>query len=290
MRICKTLTGWAAALIVCASPVVKAGVLVNFNTPTDFTNFNQNHDGTPTANFVYNPVGGVQDQPGPLAGGGLSATGAGIDTSVVYTPQLWTLPDGLPHTVSTFVTVTAGEAAGDKQLQMGFINGTNTSFNGENPPNATFPNLQPTGFISARFLGNNNVEIQTKNIGAGTASVGNQASTGLNVGDWVKLTLTLTETDTTAGTFSWAYKLEDYGPDGLTPPATPANSNSGTVTVAGLANMNLFAGFRTATPTPFTGTLNFDNFETVGNGVAAPEPAGLALLGLAVPLLRRRRS
>jgi MYXO-CTERM domain-containing protein len=271
----------------------QSGVLVNFNGgATDFTNnFSQNHDGTVTTDLKFGAASGVKDQPGPAAGGGVFITGGvAIDTSAIYTPTLWTLPDGLPHTVSTFVTVTSGLASGDKQLQMGFINGTSSSFNGENPPNASFPNLQPTGFITARFLGNNNVELQTKNIGAGTASAGNLASTGLNVGDWVKLTLTVTETDTTAGTFNWAYTLEDFGPDGLTPPATPANSNSGTVTVAGLANQNLYAGFRTATPATFTGTINFDNFQTVGNGVAAPEPAGLALLGLAIPLLRRRRS
>jgi MYXO-CTERM domain-containing protein len=218
----------------------------------------------------------------------LSATGGvAIDTSAIYTPQLWTLPDGLPHSVSTFVTVTAGLASGDKQLQLGFINATNSSFNGENPPNAN-----PTAFISARFLGNNTVEFQAKDIGGSTAGTTgtNVAATGLNTGDWAKVTFTATETNTATGTFNWSFTLEDYGPDGLTPPATPNATNSGTFSVAGLANQNVYAGFRTATPATFTGTINFDNFQTVGNGVAAPEPAGLALLGLAIPLLRRRRS
>ena len=56
---------------------------------------------------------------------------------VIYTPTLWTLPDGLPHSISTFVTATAGLGSGDKQLQAGFINATNSSFNGENPPALT---------------------------------------------------------------------------------------------------------------------------------------------------------
>ena len=289
MRICKTLTGWVAALIVCASPLAQAGVLVNFNGgATDFTNnFVQNHDGAITTNIGFNPTSGVKDQPGPAAGGGLSATGASIDTSVVYTPTVWTLPDGQPHSASAFVTATAGLGSGDKQLQAGFINATNASFNGENPPAAN-----PTGFISVRFLGNNSAELQIKNIGGSTQAFGNSGGpiAGINVGDWVKATVTATETDTTAGAFNYTITIEDYGPDGLTAPASPNYTNSGTVTLSGLANQNLYAGFRTATPAGFTGTINFDNFQTVGNGVAAPEPAGLALLGLAIPFLRRRCS
>jgi len=277
----------AAGLMLAAAPLARAAVSVNFNGgPTDFTNnFSQNHDGAVTTNIVFGATSGVQDQPGPSSGGGLTATGASIDTTILYTPAKAQLTDGLTHSVSAFVTAVSGLATGDKHLQTGFIIGPNSSFNGENPPTA-----QPTAFISTRLLGDNHVEFQSKDIGAGTSTNTNIAPTGtINVGDWLKLTFTATETNVGTGAFSWSYLLEDFGPSGTAAPVSMA-TNSGTVTVPGLANTDAYTGFRTATPTTFAGTINFDNFVVTGNTVATPEPGAMCLLAAgALGLLNRRR-
>src|SRR5689334_12078745 len=167
----------AAGLTLAAAPTARAAASVDFNGGlTDFTsNFSQNHDADPRTNMGFGATAGVQDQAGPSSGGGLTATGASIDTTVLYTPAKAQLTDGLTHSVSTFVTAVSGLASGDKHLQTGFIIGPNSSFNGENPGDANNPNTQPTAFISARLLGDNHVEFQSKNIGAGTSTNSNLA-------------------------------------------------------------------------------------------------------------------
>jgi hypothetical protein len=285
----------AGVMVVAAAPSARAAVSTNFNNgPTDYTNnFTQNHDADPRTNIGFGATSGVQDQAGPANGGGLTATGPSIDTSVLFKNAKAQLTDGLAHSVSTFVTATPGMGSGDKQLQLGFIIGPNSSFNGENPGDVNNPNTQPTAFISARLLGDSHVEFQSKNIGSGTSTNSNLAPTGtINPGDWLKVTFTVTETNVATGAFNWAYTLEDYGPTGLVAPASPNATNSGTATISGLANTDAFTGFRTATPgAPFAGTLNFDNFDVAGNTVPVPEPAtlGLMTLGLTALVARRRR-
>jgi hypothetical protein len=283
----------AAAAVLGVGPSAHAGVSVNFNGgATDYTNnFSQNHDGTPQTNFVFGAAAGVKDQPGPSAGGGLTVTGPGVDDTSVYNQMKWTLSDGQVHTVSTMVTAVSGLGSGDKAIQLGFLSGPNSSFNGEDPPNNTFPNLQPTAFLSARLLGNNHIEFQTKASPGGAAAAGNATPTGtINVGDFLRVTLSAQETNTATGAFALGYTLEDLGPDGTAAPVTNATGTLN-ITIASLANIDLYSGFRTGTPTPFTGTLNFDNFAVTGNGTPTPEPGVIGLLGLGgiAAMVRRRR-
>jgi len=277
--------GASALIAVPAS----AGVIVDFSGgATDLTNnFYQNQDNTVKTDFKFGATSGVQ------GGAGLSATGAALDGTLVYTPTKWTLTDGQTHTVSAFVTAVSGLAVGDKHLQIGFLNGANTSFNGENPPNGSFPNIQPQGFISARLLGDNELEFQTKAIGGGTVSSSPRVvPTGtITAGDFLKLTFSATETNVATGVFDLAFTLEDYGPTGAGVPVTNATGTLSGTSVPTLANTDLFAGFRTATPAGFAGTIGFDNFVTTGNGTPAPEPATLGLLAIGgiATLARRRR-
>jgi hypothetical protein len=290
------LSGVAAvvAALSAASPTALADVSTNFNGgATDYSNnFTQNHDGDPRSNIVFGATSGVQDQGGSAAGGGLTATGASIDTTVIYKNAKATLTDGTTHTVSTFVTAVAGLATGDKHLQLGFIIGPNSSFNGENPPDTNNPNLQPTAFISARLLGDNHVEFQSKNLALSTATTGNVAPTGtINAGDWLKLTFTATETNVATGVFNVGFTLEDYGPTGTGTPVTNATNTVTLPAISGLANTDAYMGFRTATPAGFAGTINFDNFVVNGTTSAVPEPAvcGLLATGAMAGLARRRR-
>jgi len=288
---------FGAAAVIAAlsatSPRALGDASANFNGgATDYSNnFTQEHDADPRTNITFGAASGVQDQPGPSAGGGLTASGASIDTTVIYKNAKAALTDGTSHTVSTFVTAVSGLAAGDKHLQLGFIIGPNSSFNGENPGDTNNPNTQPTAFITARLLGDNHVEFQSKNLGTGTSQLGNLGPSGtINAGDWLKLTFTATETSVSTGAFNLSYTLEDYGPTGTATPVLNA-TNTGTVTVSGLANTDTYTGFRTATPTTFAGTINFDNFAVTGTTAAVPEPAvcGLLAIGLAGVTARRRR-
>src|SRR2546423_1848482 len=80
---------WGAAVIAtlsAASPHAMADASTTFNggATDDSNNFTQNHDADPRTNIGFGASSGVQDQPGPSAGGGLTASGASIDTTVIY--------------------------------------------------------------------------------------------------------------------------------------------------------------------------------------------------------------
>lgn len=278
------VAGVALLLLACGSA---RATLVDFNGgATDYTdNFAENHNGAATSAFTWDAMAGVQDQPGPANGGGLIASGPSLESTAVYQPSTFDLTNGQQWTISEYVVDTAGLGSGDKQLQLGFINGNNNSFNGE---------LATTGFLTARLLGNNHVELQYKDTAAGntgTHSVGNKAlASSVQAGDWLKLTLSVLETDTSAGKFNYSFSMDDYGPTGVGSAVNVLAPQSGMVTVSGLAGMPLDAGFRVATPATFQGNINYDNFSVSSSPIPEPASAGIVASALAVLLTFRRRA
>jgi hypothetical protein len=258
-----------------------AEVNVNFDTPSDLANFSQNKNGAALTNMAANPTGGV------AGSGGVSTAGtpASVDVTAVYQPSPISVGDGAVHTISTFFTANNGLTNNEKPIQIGFVNGNNKSFNGEN---------FDTGFITARVLGNYTAEVQTKNAvvsgsNQGTKSFSNVASSGITTGDWLKLLLSVQETDATAGNFSYSFSLLDYGPTGTSAVPTVAIApQTGTVTgLTGISGQDLYAGFRSNLPANYTQTVNYDNFSV---DAVVPEPATLGLLGIVgLGLLARRR-
>src|SRR5262249_22473120 len=241
-------------------------VYLDFNTAaTDFTsNFAvHNNNGATTNPLAWGAALGVQDQPGPAAGGGVQSSGSvAIDTTAIYTPSKVNLADGQVHTLSEYVTAVSGLGTGDKSLQLGYLAPTSTGFN------AGF------SFISARILGNNTVEFQYDNGTSPATSINNSTPTGtINPGDWLDLIFTTQET--AAGAFQGTFALVDYGPSGIGPGTTvlaPVSYSVTGLTTLGLASA-VKPGFRTATSSAFTGHVGFDNF-----AVDPPPPAKLAYL------------
>src|SRR5262249_10133979 len=132
---------------------VAAGTSVydDFNAAaTDFTSLFTvtNNGGANGTSLAWGAGLGVQDQPGPAAGGVQSSGAVAIDSTATYTPSKVNLADGQVHTLSEYVTAVAGLGTGDKPLQLGFLAPTSVGFNAGN------------SFISARILGNNTVEFQ----------------------------------------------------------------------------------------------------------------------------------
>jgi hypothetical protein len=224
----------------------------NFNNgAADFTsNFKvYNNGGANSTSLAWGAALGIQDQPGPAAGGGVqSSGGVAIDSTAVYTPAKVNLSDGQVHTLFEYVTAVSGLGTGDKSLQLGYLSPTSTGFN------AGF------SFISARILGNDTVEFQSAN-GGGASSTHNTRPTGTIVtGDWLDLVFTAQET--ASGSFKGTFSLIDYGPTGVASGTTVLAPVSWTIT--GLTNLGtasaVMPGFRTATNSSFTGHVRFDNF------------------------------
>jgi hypothetical protein len=237
-------------------------IFVDFNAgATGFTsNFTvYNNGGANATSLAWGSALGIQDQPGPTAGGGVqSSGGVAIDSTAVYTPSTVNLSDGQVHTISEYVTAVSGLGTGDKPLQIGFLSPTSTGFNGG------------FSFVSARILGNNTVEFQSANGGAASSSHNTKPTGAITTGDWLKLVLTVQET--ASGSFQGTFSLIDYGSTGVGAGTTVLAPVSYTVT--GLTGLGTAAavspGFRTATPASFTGHVRFDNFADPAAAPKAP--------------------
>jgi hypothetical protein len=264
-----TLTATDGALTGATSNpfTVSAGtsVYLDFNAAatvftSDFTV--HNNGGANATSLSWGAAFGVQDQAGPSAGGGVeSSGGVAIDSTAIYTPTKVNLSDGLVHTASEFVTAVSGLGTGDKPLQVGFLSPTSVGFNAGN------------SFISARILGNDTVEFQSAN-GGTAVSIDNTKPAGtINPGDWLELLFTTQET--ASGSFQGKFSLIDYGPAGTGAGTTVLAPVS--YTVSGLTGLGtapaVSPGFRTATPSSFTGHVRFDNF-----AVDPPPAAKLAYI------------
>jgi hypothetical protein len=272
-----------------------AAVTLDFNTGATDTQFSSNFstfdnrttNSTTAVTYNYNQTGGVLDQPGLTAGGGIvSSNGtAQVDATAIYTPTPVTLADGQVHTLSEFAKVTGTPGGGDKYIQLGFIS-TTTNITGGLGFNAN------NKFVSMRILGNNvSAEVQaTSSATGGTqSSATNAISAGsIQAGDWVKLTLSTQETNTSTGAFTGNYTIEDWGQSGTALSSVVLSNIPYNVTVSNIAGVSLNAGFRTAEAANAGGvaTVNFDNFSVD----AIPEPTSLGLLGLGgAALVARRR-
>ena len=76
-----------------------------------------NNGGANNTSLAWGAGYGVQDQPGPAAGGGVqSSGGVAIDSTAIYTPSKVNLSDGQVHTLSEYVTAVSGLGTGDKPL------------------------------------------------------------------------------------------------------------------------------------------------------------------------------
>jgi hypothetical protein len=235
-------------------------VYLDFNTAaTDFTsNFAvHNNNGANATSLSWGAAFGIKDNSG-AAGGGVESSGSvAIDSTAIYTPSQVNLSDGQVHTLSEYVTAVSGLGTGDKPLQIGYLSPTSTGFN------AGF------SFISARILGNDSVEFQYDNGTSPATSIDNTAHTGtINTGDWLALIMTTQET--ASGSFKGTFSLIDYGPSGVGAGKTvvgPVTWSITGLTTLGTASA-VSAGFRTATPSTFTGHVQFDNFAVDPPGAA----------------------
>ena len=244
-----TLTGATSA----SFAITTTAISVNFNAgaSTFTSNFTlYNNGGANNTSLSWGAAFGVQDQPGPAAGGGVQSSGSvAIDTTAVYTPATANLSDGQVHTMSMYVTAVSGLGSGDKPLQIGYLAPTSTGFN------AGF------SFISARILGNNTAEFQYDNGTSPATSTNNTRLTGtITAGDWLKLVFTTRET--ASGSFTGTFAVIDYGPTGMgtgTTVLSPVTYSVTGLTTLGTASA-VKPGFRTATSASFTGHVRFDNF------------------------------
>jgi hypothetical protein len=230
-----------------------AAINVNFNAgastfTSNFTVFN--NGGANNTSLSWGAAFGVQDQPGPAAGGGVQSSGSvAIDSTAIYTPSTVNLSDSQVHTMSMYVTAVSGLGAGDKPLQIGFLSPSSTGFN------AGF------SFISARILGNNTAEFQYDNGTSPATSTNNTRLTGtITAGDWLNLIFTTKET--ASGSFQGTFSVIDFGPTGMgtgTTVLAPVSYSITGLTTLGTASA-VKPGFRTASPASFTGHVRFDNF------------------------------
>jgi hypothetical protein len=234
--------------------VTTTAINLNFNAgsttfTSNFTTFN--NGGANNTSLSWGAALGVQDQPGPAAGGGVQSSGSvAIDTTAVYTPATVNLSDGQVHTMSMYVTAVTGLGASDKPLQIGYLAPASTGFN------AGF------SFLSARILGNNTAEFQYDNGTSPATSTNNKPLTGtITAGDWLQLVFTTRET--ASGSFTGTFSVVDYGPTGIVSPGVTVLAPV-TYSITGLTTLGTAAavkpGFRTATPASFTGHVRFDNF------------------------------
>ncbi len=231
---------------------IGATAFVNFNNgANDFiNNFATNQSGVEGGtSLTWNTTAGIDDQTGGAAGGGVAASNTSTDETAIYTPVPFNLSDGNVHTVSEFITAAAGLNSGDRN-QIGFTTSLIAGFNGG------------YSFISARLLGNHQVEFQSGN-GTGTSAVTGTPVTPtgtINSGDWLQLVFTTQET--ASGSFSGTFSLLDYGPTGSAAPtivlAPVPYAVTGLTTIG--TGSTMYAGFRSATGGEFTSPLDFDNF------------------------------
>src|SRR5260370_15785189 len=120
-----TLTG-----AISSSFTVTAGtsIFIDFNSgASSFTsNFTvHNNGGANNTSLAWGAGFGVQDQPGPAAGGGLQSSGSiAIDSTAIYTPATVNLGDGQVHTISECLTALPGLASRDQPLPTRYLSPT----------------------------------------------------------------------------------------------------------------------------------------------------------------------
>jgi len=274
-----------------------ASISVNFNNgATDLTNnFNVEANGVASTNFSWGATAGVMDQAGPSAGGGVVPLG--VDVTAVYNKGSFDLTTG--STVNLSVMYLRGSNTGGNKAQIGLLGGPSQSFNGGT-------NDVGFNFISARVIGNGTDLINAQGgagaagvaAGAATSTIGtNTAGFAFTAGHWYELNVSITETNTAAGTFSVGSNIVDFGTAGTTAGATVSTYGGGTFTDSNLiGDTALWAGFRdsgdgTTGPASTYLAQSYDNFTASGPATAAPEPASVALLALGglAGLSRRRR-
>ncbi len=211
-----------------------SAVYDNFDTAsTDFAN-----NFTPTlGSFSWGATTGILDQ--GIATGGAGVTTAGGDSTAVYNMGTTSLADGLVHTISVFVKDSDASTA-NKPLQIGWLAAANQSFNGTETVNGV--SIKPS-FISARLLGFSQVNAQSGSNGA-TASVATTSfAAAATSGDWLQLTVTAQETNTTTGLFTVTYSVTDYGQTGNSPGVVLLGPTTAMETSAGMANVPGYSGF-----------------------------------------------
>jgi len=264
---------------------------VNFNNgATDITNnFNQETNGVASTGFSWGATAGILDQAGPSAGG--AVVGSTTDDTLVYNQGSFDPTNG--NTINLSLLYLRGNTTAGNKIQLGLLGGANQSFNGGT-------NDVGFNFISARVVGggtdliNAQSGIAAPGVAAATANIGtNTAGFAYTIGHWYKLNVSITESNTTTGTFTVGSSIVDFGTAGTTAGATVSTFGGGTFTDSNLiGNTALWAGFRdsgegTATASSAFLSVGDDNF----NVNQAPEPASIALLALGglAGLSRRRR-
>jgi hypothetical protein len=279
-------------------------VSVNFSAASDLSNnFSINFDGTPsTANFNWSSSAGVSDGSGNFGG----VTTTNTDATAVYvganrpaSETAFKLTDGASVSVE-FMCQSLGT---DRNVQIGFLNRFNSSFNNDgtnaNVNAAQKAESHATGYVSVRTYATGQIEQQVKSGNSNsTPNTTLRAADPINPlidGEWYKLTLSAVET--APNTFSLLTTLDDYGSGGgnfvtnIYTQTTPS-----VVTVTGFDDASLdqlgigngVAGVRQIADNP-----QIDNFVVNGTAVQAtlPEPASLGLLAVGgAGLLARRRA
>ena len=214
-------------------------------TTTDFQNFNgtagstlSSFNFTPTLGaFTYTNTGGTLDQ-GTSTGGGAVTTSA-ADSTAVYSGGTTPLADGNVHTVSMMVK-DSDASTGDTPLQLGWLAAANQTFDGSETVNGTAIN---PSFISARILGDSELSLESANAGTTTSAATVNFTTAATSGDWLQLTVSAQETNTSTGAFTVTYSVTEFGPNGNSPAKVLLAPATITETSAGLAGIVGFAGF-----------------------------------------------
>jgi hypothetical protein len=244
-------------------------------TTTDFQNFNgtagstlSSFNFTPTlGGFTYTNTGGALDQ-GTSTGGGAVTTSA-ADSTAVYTGGTTPLADGNVHTVSMMVKDSDTNTS-DTPLQLGWLAASNQTFDGTETVNGN--TIKPS-FISARILGDSQLNLQSANAGTTASATTVNFTSAATTGDWLQLTVSAQETNTSTGAFTVTYSVTDFGPNGNAPGKVLLAPATITETSAGIANIVGYAGFHSSG----TGYTSDDFSLDPTNAIPAPPTLNSAM-------------
>jgi len=226
-----------ATILLAGSSVFGQTLFSNFNGVNPFTHgFGQTDNGL---SLTWSPTGGIADSPSE-AGCVVSAGSSGKVKAAHLGAPSFSLYNGLSYTISEYVQVNQIGGTGDYVLGMAF--GDPTILAHDN-------NL--IGVILEDADGVKLAVVPTWQDPAKNFDPAVTLNTQPSIGDWVRLTLTVQETDVATGAYAYTVQVDDFGPTGVGTPTSLLAPTSGTITDAtlgGHATAGWLPGWKTTIP------------------------------------------
>ena len=251
-----------AALFLACSPAIGQTVYSNFNAANPFAHgYGQKDQGL---SLVWSNTGGVLDSAAPN-GCVYSSAGSGSAKAADVAGPAFSLDDGISYTVSEEVQVNSVGATDDEVLDLALSRTPIVA--GDNPLIG----------LELENQGGSNLEViptwqdPAKNYGSAPGLTTQPA-----LGDWVRLTMVIQQTDVATGAFSGIMQVDDLGPTGAATPVSLLAPTPFTFTDSLLAG-HAAAGWLPSWKTTVPGNV-FDNLAagpTPGNGALVAEKGDL---------------